>query len=200
MKKILALLLALMMVLSLAACDLGGNNDNPGGNTDNPGVSQTDNQGGESTGGEENNGGNETPEMTDEELAKEAFAQFGVDIADVLADFDGEVCYEGGISLYSELQTPLGRNARAYWGKRLSAPMTDAEAESYIVGLLHMLEEISEDGKVHGVYSEGNFEFIKAENDWAGKWGYVYEGVYVKVYVYARDSMIDVSLEFDGEV
>ncbi len=45
MKKLLALLLAMMMVVAFAACDLGGNTDNPGGNTDNPGTSQ---------GGEEN--------------------------------------------------------------------------------------------------------------------------------------------------
>ena len=44
MKKLLALLLALMMVLSLAAC--GGGDDTPSGNEDNPGVSQSDNQGG----------------------------------------------------------------------------------------------------------------------------------------------------------
>ncbi len=45
MKKLFALLLALMMVFALAAC--GENTDNPGGNTDNPGTSQ---------GGENNNG------------------------------------------------------------------------------------------------------------------------------------------------
>ncbi len=45
MKKLFAFLLALMMVLSLAACDLG-NNENPNG--DNPGTSQS---------GENNDGG-----------------------------------------------------------------------------------------------------------------------------------------------
>ncbi len=50
MKKLFALLLALMMVFALAACS--ENTDNPGGNTDNPGTSQ----GGEKNpGGEENN-------------------------------------------------------------------------------------------------------------------------------------------------
>lgn len=42
MKKILAILLAAMMLLSMVACDLGGN---PSGNEDNPGTSQSDNQG-----------------------------------------------------------------------------------------------------------------------------------------------------------
>ena len=56
MKKILAILLAAMMLLSLAAC---GNNETPSGSEgDNPGTSQTGNQGGsENQGGEKNNGG-----------------------------------------------------------------------------------------------------------------------------------------------
>ena len=49
MKKLLALLLAAMMIFSLAAC--GNNDDNPSGNENNPGVSQSgennDNKGGE---------------------------------------------------------------------------------------------------------------------------------------------------------
>ena len=56
MKRILALLLAAMMLLSFAAC--GNNDDNPSGSENNPGTSQSDNQGGtENQGGEENNGG-----------------------------------------------------------------------------------------------------------------------------------------------
>ena len=58
MKKLLALLLALMMIFALAAC--GENTDNPSGNENNPGISQTDesNNGGENNegGGEENKG------------------------------------------------------------------------------------------------------------------------------------------------
>ena len=53
MKKLLAILLAAMMVFTLAAC--GNNDDNPSGSENNPGTSQSDNQGGEnSDGGEEN--------------------------------------------------------------------------------------------------------------------------------------------------
>ena len=55
MKKILALLLALMMVFALTAC--GNNDDNPSSSENNPGTSQSDNQGGtENQGGEENKG------------------------------------------------------------------------------------------------------------------------------------------------
>lgn len=45
MKKLFALLIALMMVISLAAC--GENTDKPSGDTDKPGVSQSGNNGGE---------------------------------------------------------------------------------------------------------------------------------------------------------
>ena len=52
MKKLLAILLAAMMLLSMVACNMGDNPDNP--NKDNPGTSQSDNQGGtENQGGEE---------------------------------------------------------------------------------------------------------------------------------------------------
>ena len=53
MKKLLALLLVLLLTFSLVACG-NGNNTDPS-DSDNSGTSQTDNQGGESTdGGEEN--------------------------------------------------------------------------------------------------------------------------------------------------
>ena len=44
MKKLLAILLAAMMLLSLAACT--SNDDNPSGSENNPGTSQSDNKGG----------------------------------------------------------------------------------------------------------------------------------------------------------
>ena len=56
MKKILAIFLATMMLLSLAACDLGSTEDP---NKDNPGASQTEDQGGEGT------SGTDEPENTD---------------------------------------------------------------------------------------------------------------------------------------
>ncbi len=57
MKRLFAILIALMMVLSLAACDLGGNGDNPG-NTDNPGTSQGGEENPGTQGGENNPGSN----------------------------------------------------------------------------------------------------------------------------------------------
>ena len=67
MKKLFALLIALMMVFTLAAC---GNNETPSGSEgDNPGTSQSDNQGGsENQGGEENKGGKELYDVTDAQI------------------------------------------------------------------------------------------------------------------------------------
>lgn len=53
MKKLLALMLALITVFCLAACDLGGV-ENPDTNEDNPGTSQTENQSGEESKSTEN--------------------------------------------------------------------------------------------------------------------------------------------------
>ena len=74
MKKILALLLALMIVFSLVACDLG-NTEDP--DKDNPGTSQNDNPGGTENQGGENNGGETNANVSHElfdisELASES--------------------------------------------------------------------------------------------------------------------------------
>ena len=56
MKKLLALMLALITVFCLVACDLGGV-ENPDTNEDNPGTSQTENQSGEESKSTENTTG-----------------------------------------------------------------------------------------------------------------------------------------------
>ena len=63
MKKIFALLIALMMVFSLVACDLG-NTEDP--NKDNPGTSQS---GENNNGGEENKGGKDLYDVTDAQIS-----------------------------------------------------------------------------------------------------------------------------------
>ena len=55
MKKLIAILLASMMLLTMVACDMGGGPDPS--NTDDPGTSQT---GGNNNGGENDNGGENT--------------------------------------------------------------------------------------------------------------------------------------------
>ena len=63
MKKLLAILLAAMMVFALAAC--GNNDDNPSANENTPGTSQSDNQGGTENQGSEENNGDETQPAED---------------------------------------------------------------------------------------------------------------------------------------
>ena len=81
MKKVLAILLAAMMLLSLAACT--NNDDNPSGSENNPGTSQSDNQGGtENQGGESTNNGGELSldNITDANYAEIVRKLFGIDV------------------------------------------------------------------------------------------------------------------------
>ena len=80
MKKLLALLLAAMMLLSLAAC---GDNNTTDPDKDNPGVSQSgeNNNNGESTGGDNQNG-----EENKDNQSTDRFAYFGLTEAGVLPD------------------------------------------------------------------------------------------------------------------
>ena len=80
MKKILAILIALLMTFSLVACDLG-NTDNPNG--DNPGTSQS---GGENNNCGNNNGGENTNNPPASELGR---ADMEKKIADTLKGVGG---------------------------------------------------------------------------------------------------------------
>ena len=86
MKKLFALLIALMMVFSLAACDLG-NTENP--NSDNPGTSQS---GENNDGGEENNGGTTYDWPSDISSIKWTGSGNVVGITEVAGSEHGEVC------------------------------------------------------------------------------------------------------------
>ena len=80
MKKLFALLLAMMMIFSLAAC---GENNTTDPDKDNPGVSQSgeNNNNGESTGGDNQNG-----EENKDNQSTDRFAYFGLTEAGVLPD------------------------------------------------------------------------------------------------------------------
>ena len=80
MKKLFALLIALMMVFSLAACDLG-NTENP--NSDNPGTSQS---------GENNDGGTTYGWPSDISSIKWTGSGNVVGITEVAGSEHGEVC------------------------------------------------------------------------------------------------------------
>ena len=79
MKKLLALLLAGLMILSFVAC---GTNDTPDPSKDNPGTSQS---------GENNNDGEELKEVTVDNWAEVAKNDYGLDLTD-LALPDGWTC------------------------------------------------------------------------------------------------------------
>lgn len=83
MKKLFALLIALMMVFSLAACDLG-NTENP--NSDNPGTSQSDENNKENNNDKSTNGDNQGGEESKDNQNTDRFAYFGLTEAGVLPD------------------------------------------------------------------------------------------------------------------
>ena len=71
MKKLLAILLAAIMLLSLAAC--GENTDNPSGNENTPGTSQSEGQG-----GTENQGGEDAKEWNENNWQEFLAENFGL--------------------------------------------------------------------------------------------------------------------------
>ena len=86
MKKLFAILLAAMMVLSLVAC---GNNETPSGSENNPGTSQSGDQGGtENQGGEITNNGGGDEVVVDVDLLDLADA-------DIIAIKNGKTVLEG---------------------------------------------------------------------------------------------------------
>ena len=112
MKKLLAILLAAMMLLSLAAC--GNNDDNPSGSENNPGTSQSDNQGGtENQGGEENNGDSLSKVLNDVGLTLESITP-----AEGIFDhtFDGEAS-----KIYFYMEADTKKDAAAYMNKVVDA-------------------------------------------------------------------------------
>ncbi len=129
MKKILAILLAAMMLLSLAAC---GDNNTTDPDSDNPGVSQN---GGEST----NDGGDTNlPESVDIPVDKYPFLESLVlpDNA-VVTSVDDEYYTENGIITIIVKPITTSAQVDAYKDKLKNAGYTDAE----VAGL------VSPDGK-----------------------------------------------------
>ena len=153
MKKILALLLVMMLVFSLAAC---GNDETPSG-SDNPGTSNqeqtdnTDNSGnGDSTGN--NEGGEETPEYEDDIYTAEEFlGVYGFKKEDItpnhLVSFSdatmdgkkkpGEALSSGYIVITVDKDATTADDYNA-WFEALYSAMT----------------ELSEDGKLYKNYME----------------------------------------------
>ena len=114
MKKLLALLLALMMVFALAACDLG-NTEDP--NKDNPGTSQS---GENNDGGEENNGGTTYDWPSDISSIKWTGSGNVVGITELTASQHGEVWIYIDVATLDEVGAyieMLKGNGVSYWGE-----------------------------------------------------------------------------------
>lgn len=136
MKKLLALLLAMMMVFTLAACDTGDDPNPSGSEGDKPGTSQTDNQGGESTNGDNQDG---------EENKDDKFTQLGLSIDGVLPEGYSELSTEtdddGAIDTL-EFKLP----------SEVSHKTLTAFMDSYFAEVFALTASVSDDGN----YKDGN--------------------------------------------
>ena len=141
MKKVLAILLAAMMLLSLAAC--GNNDDNPSGSENNPGTSQSDNQGGTENQGGENNSSPSTQGTTEPEelsvpevLAKYGFTEEIVKPDETVLNVTAEKRYTGDYKVTFEVDAEYP-NGYTYMEKIFGA-----------------IKSISDDGKVYNLTEE----------------------------------------------
>mgnify|MGYP003408018759 FL=1 len=134
MKKLLAILLAAMMLLSLAACDLG-NNENPNG--DNPGTSQ----GGESNnGGENNNNGDNNTETYDLTTVAGYLAQYGYSESDFSST-------KNFTRMKSTSTKSSGEIVNV--GVYISEGLTEDEKTAWVDSFITLVKGKSDDGKVY---------------------------------------------------
>ena len=138
MKKLLAILLAAMMLLSLAAC--GNNDDNPSGSENNPGTSQSDNQGGtENQGGESTNGGGENNETYDLTTVAGYFASYGY----AESDFST-------VKNFTRMAGKTGSGGKiTSVDVYISEGLTDDEQTAWRDGVVTLAKGKSDDGKVY---------------------------------------------------
>ena len=135
MKKLLAILLAAMMLLSLAAC---GNNETPSGSEgDKPGTSQ----GGESNnGGENNNNGDNNTETYDLTTVAGYLAQYGYSESDFSST-------KNFTRMKSTSTKSSGEIVNV--GVYISEGLTDDEKTAWIDNFITLAESKSDDGKVY---------------------------------------------------
>ena len=175
MKKLLALLLAGLMMLSFAAC--GNNEDNPSGNEDNPGVSQTDDQG-----GEENKGNNKVTFSTEwytkpfhikgtvydgNEPDGEMEIIYDGEALLIWNGEDGEYAYFEGDTLVSKvLYREDGTISLRYNGEARSKTIVEfMENEAdFLGGIIFYIENLS-DYKKAGIETVEGFDCMKYESD-----------------------------------
>ena len=137
MKKLFALLLALMMVFALAAC---GDNNTTDPDKDNPGTSQSDNQGGtENQGGEENNGGenNETYDLTT--------------VAGYLASYGYAESDFSSTKNFTRMKSTSTKSSGEIVnvGVYISEGLTEDEKTAWVDSFITLVKGKSDDGKVY---------------------------------------------------
>ena len=135
MKKLLAILLAAMMLLSLAAC---GNNETPSGSEgDKPGTSQ----GGESNnGGENNNNGDNNTETYDLTTVAGYLAQYGYSESDFSST-------KNFTRMKSTSTKSSGEIVNV--GVYISEGLTEDEKTAWVDSFITLVKGKSDDGKVY---------------------------------------------------
>ena len=146
MKKLFALLIALMMVFALAAC---GNNETPSGSEgDKPGTSQ----GGESNnGGENNNNGDNNTETYDLTTVAGYLAQYGYSESDFSST-------KNFTRMKSTSTKSSGEIVNV--GVYISEGLTEDEKTAWVDSFITLVKGKSDDGKV---YKYDYFKGIQAE-------------------------------------
>ena len=146
MKKLLAILLAAMLLLSLAAC---GNNETPSGSEgDKPGTSQ----GGESNnGGENNNNGDNNTETYDLTTVAGYLAQYGYSESDFSST-------KNFTRMKSTSTKSSGEIVNV--GVYISEGLTEDEKTAWVDSFITLVKGKSDDGKV---YKYDYFKGIQAE-------------------------------------
>ena len=183
MKKLFAFLLALMMVLSLAACDLG-NNENPNG--DNPGTSQNggeNNNSGENNNGETNGNGSNDVTVSTEWYTK-PFHIKGTVYDDNEPDGEMEIIYDGeglliwngedGEYAYMDGDTLMEKRFEreedvidlTYEGTSRSTSILDfmENQADFLGGIIFYIENLS-DYKQVGTETVEGFDCVKYQSD-----------------------------------
>ena len=153
MRKLLAILLAAMMVFALAAC---GNNETPSGSEgDKPGTSQggESNNGGENNnnGGESTNNGDNNTETYDLTTVAGYLAQYGYSESDFSST-------KNFTRMKSTSTKSSGEIVNV--GVYISEGLTDDEKTAWIDNFITLAESKSDDGKV---YKYDYFKGIQAE-------------------------------------
>lgn len=171
MRKTIDILLTLMLVLTLCAC---GNTESP-----DPTLEQT-----------------ADPMAQSEELARDAFAQFGVNLDDIKPDIEGETA--SWIDVGNRVVTPITYGAMAQWVTVASSNVSQQQISRYLEKIYAAIKAVSDDGQVHGSKSEGEWDTIITEDNLTGTWGYQHDGVYVDVYKVVSSAQLGVELVYAG--